>query len=244
MYSILYSWLAAIVLALTACSVGVGKEQTSGDPFARLADPESSVRVAAVAEVGKTSDPRAKTALKRAIADPEHDVRLAAAKVPAEMKDSAILDELIAGLDRDDRYICRIACWQLSLIGDPSAIDPLISDILEKYDTYKDRVWESLAISRIGARLKPPVAPSVTGLAYGKWARSRPSRRCGPASGTDICVMSRRSTWKTVGCCCTAPPQREIRPCIYGVAGWKALAKFGFFRKRSPHRRTTRAAGP
>ena len=238
MYSILYSWLAAIVLALTACAVGVGKEQTSGDP-------------------------RAKTAMKHAVADPEHDVRLAAAKVPAEMKDSAILDELIAGLDRDDlharngsvlalvrhsnarafdalmarckqrnfafrwqvgeaianaanrafipmmldavnqgadwrvqevsvvvalalmhddvgidpllqslrsddRYIRRIACWQLGLIGEPRAIDALIRDMLEKYDTYEDRVWGASAISRIGARLEPPVPAIVSELAHGK----------------------------------------------------------------------------
>ena len=253
---------AIVVFGLAACSAGVGKKQTSGDPFARLADPEPSVRAAAVTEVGKTSDPRAKTALKRALADPEHDVRLAAAKVLAEMKDPVVLDELIAGLDHDDldvrkgsvlalsrhfdarafdalmarskkrnfafrwqvgdaigtavnrafipmmldkvkqvadwrvqevsvvalalmhdavgidpllqsvrsddRYVRRIACWQLSLIGDPRAIDLLISDMLEKYDTYEDRVWGSFAINRIGARLDPPVTPSVTGLAHGK----------------------------------------------------------------------------
>ena len=243
---------AIVVFGLAACSAGVGKKQTSGDPFARLAGPEPSVRAAAVTEVGKTSDLRAKTAVKRALADPEHDVRLAAAKLLAEMKDPAVLDELITGLDHDDLHarkgsvlalahhsdarafdalmarcekrnfafrwqvgdaiataanrafiplmldtvqqgadwrvqevsvvalalmhdavgidpllqsvrsgdccVRRIACWQLSLIGDPRAIAPLISDMLEKYDTCEDRVWGSFSISRIGERLEPPVA--------------------------------------------------------------------------------------
>ncbi len=230
----------------------VAEKSITDDPFARLKDPEPSVRAAAVTEVTRGKDPRRLAALRRALADLEHDVRLAAEKALSATKDEAVLNELVAGLDiddvlirdgcvlalahradartfdalmtqyanrnfafrwrvgeaiaaasnqvfipmmldkvrkgadwrvqevsvvalalmhdtvgidpllqsvrSDDRYIRRIACWQLGVIGDPRAIDPVISDILEKYDTYRDRVWGAHAISQIGARLDPPVA--------------------------------------------------------------------------------------
>ncbi|MAE67046.1 MAG: hypothetical protein CMJ18_22525 [Phycisphaeraceae bacterium] len=249
-----------VAIGLAACSIVAAEKATTEDSFARLKDPEPSVRAAAVAEVGRGTDPRAKAALKRALADPEHVVRLAAAKVLAATKDAAALDELVAGLDSDDvltrdgsvlalshrpdakafdalmaqcakrslafrwrvgeaiamaanhafipmmldkvsqgadwriqevsvvalalmhdavgidpllhsirsndPYIRRIACWQLGVIGDPRAIDPLISDMLEKYDNYNDRVWGAVAINRIGAGLDPPVAAVVGELAH------------------------------------------------------------------------------
>ncbi len=251
---------AVVVLGVAACSAVGDKAKSPGDPFARLADPEPSVRVAAVAEVGKISDPRAMAALMRAVADPEHGVRVAAANVLAATTDAETLDELITGLDSDDinkhmgsvlalarhadarafdalmarcekrnfafrwqvadaigdaenrafiplmldrvkqgadwrvqevavvalalmheavgidpllqsirsddGYVRRIACWQLGLIGDPRAIDPLIADMLEKYDTYDDRVWGAVAIHRICTRLDPPVAAVVGELAH------------------------------------------------------------------------------
>ena len=98
MFSSSSSWSAAIVgIGLATCSVGVGEKPASDDPFARLTDPEPSVRAAAVSAVGRGNDPRAKAALTRAVADPEHDVQLAAARVLAAMKEPAVLDDLFPG---------------------------------------------------------------------------------------------------------------------------------------------------
>ncbi|MAE65774.1 MAG: hypothetical protein CMJ18_16010, partial [Phycisphaeraceae bacterium] len=136
---------AIVVFGLAACSAGVGKKQTSGDPFARLAGPEPSVRAAAVTEVGKTSDLRAKTAVKRALADPEHDVRLAAAKVLAEMKDPAVLDDLIAGLDHDDLHARKGSVLALARHSDARAFDALMARCKKRNFAFRWEVGEAIA---------------------------------------------------------------------------------------------------
>ena len=232
--------VAVLTIGLTACAMVVDEKSMSDDPFAQLADPEPAVRAAAVTEVAGGDGPRARAALIHALADLEHEVRLTAAKALATTAAAKILDELIAGLDRDepearqgsvlalayrsetrayealmaqcmrrnfafrwqvgeaigaaanqaflpmmleavmqgadwrvqevsvvaltmmqdhvgldpllrslrseDPYIRRIVCWQLGRIGDPRAIDPLINDMLKKYDTYTLRQWGSTAI--------------------------------------------------------------------------------------------------
>ena len=258
MFSRSLSWSPIVMIGLTTGSLCFGEKPTFDDPFGRLTDPEASVRAAAVTVVGKGNDPRAKAALKRALADPEPDVQLAAAKVLGSKDDSTILDELIAGLksndvqickghalalahrselrafdalaaqcpkrnfafrwqvgeaigqahnrrfvpkmlealreDADwrvqevavvalaemqkavgidplleslksrDKYIRKIACWQLGRIGDPRAIDPLLDDIVKKYDTYELRVWGSTAIRMIGQQLDPVFTESLGDL--------------------------------------------------------------------------------
>ena len=136
---------AVVVLGVAACSAGGDKAKSPGDSFARLADPEPTVRVAAVHELGKTSDPRAKTALKRALADPEHGVRLAAAKVLAEMKDPAVLDALITALDGDDVNGRMGSVLALARHADARAFDALMARCEKRNFAFRWQVGEAIA---------------------------------------------------------------------------------------------------
>ena len=237
-------WSAAVVIiGLVTWLSAVRAGPNSAEPFTGLADPDPSVRSAAVAALADRDDPRVLPALNRALADPEWEVQLAAAKILGPRDDPAIRGELIEGLDSDDvplrkgcvlalahslnsqaiealaaqckkrnfafrwqvseaigragnravvpvllqmlrggadwraqemaimalarmhenvgidpllqalesqdAYIRKLACWQLSVIGDPRALPTLIDDILEKYDTYDTRIWGALAIHSI-----------------------------------------------------------------------------------------------
>ena len=63
------------------------------------------------------------------------------------------IDPLLHSLKSDDKYIRKIACWNLGRIGDPRAIDALINDMLRKYDTYTLRVWGWAAIRMISRKM-------------------------------------------------------------------------------------------
>ena len=61
----------------------------------------------AVAAPAARRGPEADAALKRALADPEWNVQMAAAKVLGPREESAILDDLVAGLESDDHLLRR-----------------------------------------------------------------------------------------------------------------------------------------
>ena len=82
----------------------------------------------------------------------------------AEMYKTVGVDPLLQSLKSRDKYIRKIACWHLGRIGDPRAIDPLLDDIVKKYDTYELRIWGSIAIRMIGEQLGPVFTASLGDL--------------------------------------------------------------------------------
>ena len=238
-FSVWTTFVGFSLLLPAACRSG----HEGADPFHQLADPEPGVRVEAVKRLAQSDDPRAQSALMRALADPEFDVQRSAAGILGRRDDDALIEQLITGLKSDElqrrsgcvlalaqsadprvfdalaeqcrrgnlafrwqvaeaigrarnrsmiprmltsvhkgddwqvqevavlalaemheavgiepllqalksnnNYIRKIACWKLSLIGDPQALEPLIDDVLKKYDTYETRIWGALAINSI-----------------------------------------------------------------------------------------------
>jgi HEAT repeat protein len=97
--------------------------------------------------------------------DADWHVQEVAAVTLAQMHDTVGIEPLLQSLQSKNKYARMIACWQLGRIGDPRAIDVLISDVLKKYDTYDDRVWAAVAIDMIGAELNPVFKVVVSDLA-------------------------------------------------------------------------------
>ena len=91
--------------------------------------------------------------LLAALKDKDWQVGEMAVLALANMHEAVGIDPVLESLKSDHPYIRKLACWQLGLIGDPRAIDALLTDMLEKYDTYTLRIWGSTGIWMIAKQL-------------------------------------------------------------------------------------------
>jgi len=92
--------------------------------------------------IGRANNLRFKDQLLAALSrGDDWRVQEVAAVALAEMHPAVGIQPLLAALKSKDPYVRKITCWHLGRIGDPRAVQPLIDDILKKYDTYALRVW-------------------------------------------------------------------------------------------------------
>ena len=111
----------------------------------RIADPDPSIRLTAVATLGKTQNPRAVEALITALKDPDADVRGRAAAVMGQIEDPQVVEPLIASL-KDNEPVVRdsaaVALFQRKDRRTAELLDIALKD--------PDPVIRGRAIERLG----------------------------------------------------------------------------------------------
>jgi len=131
--------------------------EASVEPLiATLSDEESDVRLASARTLGEIGDPRAIEPLSRTLKDPHEEVRRTAADALGKFGPPTV--ELLIGALRERVVPCDVI-RSLGRIGDPRAVEPLISALRD--DDWAVRFAAAEALGKLG---QPAMAPLVATL--------------------------------------------------------------------------------